>query len=160
VQPSPAQSGTSLLAYKDGKSVRLVSRNNVDHSKRFPALVAAVASLPPRILVLDGEVAIFDKQLRSRFDWLREPDPDAVATPPILIAFDVLCLDGAALMTRPLRKRREELEKLSLIGHGELVLPARRPAPNGLEAWAQVLERGYEGYVAKHDASPYSGGKT
>jgi hypothetical protein len=28
--------------------------------------------------VLDGEVAIYD-QLRSRADWLREPDPDAVA---------------------------------------------------------------------------------
>ena len=29
----------------------------------------------------DGEVAIFDQQLRSRFEWLREPDPDAIATP-------------------------------------------------------------------------------
>jgi hypothetical protein len=29
--------------------------------------------------VLDGEVAIYDEQLRSRFDWLREPDPTAVA---------------------------------------------------------------------------------
>jgi hypothetical protein len=24
-----------MLAYKDGKNVHLVSRNNVDHSKRF-----------------------------------------------------------------------------------------------------------------------------
>jgi hypothetical protein len=27
-------------------------------------------------------VAIYDEQLRSRFEWLRDPDPDAVATPP------------------------------------------------------------------------------
>ena len=39
---------------------------------------------------LDGEVAIFDQQLRSRFDWLREPDQDAVATPPLLMVFDLL----------------------------------------------------------------------
>jgi hypothetical protein len=32
--------------------------------------------------VLDGEVAINDQELRSRFEWLREPDPDAVASPP------------------------------------------------------------------------------
>jgi hypothetical protein len=31
---------------------------------------------------VDGEVAIFDKQLRSRFEWLQEPDPEAVASPP------------------------------------------------------------------------------
>jgi ATP-dependent DNA ligase len=40
--------------------------------------------------MLDGEVAIFDRQLRSRFDWLREPDPEEVATPPLLMVFDLL----------------------------------------------------------------------
>jgi hypothetical protein len=39
--------------------------------------------------VLDGEVAISDQQLRSRFDWLREPDPDAVASPSVFMAFDL-----------------------------------------------------------------------
>jgi hypothetical protein len=34
-----------------------------------------------RTLVLDGEVAIYNQELRSRFDWLRDPDPDAVASP-------------------------------------------------------------------------------
>jgi hypothetical protein len=31
-------------------------------------------------------VAIYDQQVRSRFDWLRELDPDAVASPPLFIA--------------------------------------------------------------------------
>jgi ATP-dependent DNA ligase len=35
-----------------------------------------------------------------------------------------------------------------------------RLAANGLEAWAQVIERGYEGYVAKDEASAYEGGPT
>jgi ATP-dependent DNA ligase len=43
--------------------------------------------------VLDGEVAISDQQLRSRFDWLREPDPDAVASPSVFMAFDLLNQD-------------------------------------------------------------------
>jgi hypothetical protein len=54
-------------------------------SARAP-LAAAVSKLSARSLVLDGEVAIYDQQLRSRFDWLREPDPDAVATPPMFMA--------------------------------------------------------------------------
>jgi hypothetical protein len=45
--------------------------------------------------VLDGEVAIFDQQLRSRFDWLRQgPAEEEVATPPMFIAFDVLYRRG------------------------------------------------------------------
>jgi hypothetical protein len=39
-----------------------------------------------------------------------------------------------------------------------LVHAARRLAPDGLKAWAQVLERGYEGLVAKDEASRYVGG--
>ncbi len=31
------------------------------------------------------------------------------------------------------------------------------PAPNGLEASRQEVERGYEGYVAKDEASAYKG---
>jgi ATP-dependent DNA ligase len=60
--------------------------------------------------VLDGEVAIYEQQLRSRFDWLREPDPDAVASPPLLMAFDLLYQDRLDLTTRPLRQRRARLE--------------------------------------------------
>ena len=31
---------------------------------------------------------------------------------------------------------------------------------DGMKAWQEVQERGYEGYVAKDEASPYSGGRT
>src|SRR5262245_61497656 len=77
--------GWRILAYKDGGPVRLVSRNGRDHPRRFAGIAAAVANLSARSLVLDGEVAIYDEQLRSRFDWLREPDRDAVATPPMFM---------------------------------------------------------------------------
>src|SRR5439155_16375760 len=73
--------GWRILADKDGGRVRLVSRSGRDHTRRFCDLAAAIAKLSARTLVLDGEVAIFDEQLRSRFEWLREPDPDGVATP-------------------------------------------------------------------------------
>ena len=40
------------------------------------------------------------------------------------------------------------------------MFPARRLAPHGIEAWAEVLARGYEGLVAKDPASPYRDGRT
>jgi ATP-dependent DNA ligase len=60
-----------------------VSRNGVDHTRRFHDIARAIAKLSARTLVLDSEVAIYDQQLWSRFEWLREPDSAAVATPPL-----------------------------------------------------------------------------
>ena len=93
--------GWRIVAYKDGARVRLVSRNGRDHTRRFAGIAAAIAKLAVRALVLDGEVAIYDERLRSRFDWLREPDADAVATPPMFMAFDLLHHSGRELTGRP-----------------------------------------------------------
>ena len=40
-----------------------------------------------------------------------------------------------------------------------LIIPARPLAANGLEAWAEVLERGHEGLVGKDESSAYLGGR-
>ena len=106
--------------------------------------------------MLDGEVAVYDQHLRFRFDWLREPDSTAVASPPLFMAFDLLYLDSRDLTARPLRERRARLE--DVVAGSELVFPVRRLAVNGLEAWEQVSARGYEGLVAKDEQSPYEGG--
>src|SRR5262249_5048015 len=49
--------GYRMLAYKEGARVRLVSRNGVDHTRRYPEVAAAIAQLPAPTLVLDGELA-------------------------------------------------------------------------------------------------------
>jgi bifunctional non-homologous end joining protein LigD len=150
--------GWRILTYKERGRVHLVSRTGVDHTKRFRDVAAAIADIPLATFVLDGEIAIFDAQLRSRFDWLRG-QPDELATPPILVAFDVLYRAGEDVTLRPLQDRRVLLEDL-ITGAGNLVLPVRRLASNGVDAWAQVLANGYEGYVAKDELSPYRGGVT
>ncbi len=82
-------------------------------SRRFTNLAAAIAKLSPRSRVLDGEVAIYDQQLRSRFDWLREPYPDGGASPPLFMAFDLLYQERRDLTARPLRDRRARLEDVA-----------------------------------------------
>jgi ATP-dependent DNA ligase len=74
------------------------------------------------------------------------------------MAFDLLYHERRDLTARPLRDRRARLE--DVVGGSELVFPIRRLAPDGLLAWTQVVERGYEGYVAKDGASVYEGGLT
>src|SRR5215467_8230287 len=143
--------GWRMLAYKDGSRVHLVSRNGRDHTRRFRDIAAAVSKLAARALVLDGEVAVYDEKLRSRFDWLREPDPDAVATPPMFMVFDVLHRNGRDLIGRPLRERRAGLE--DLVADNDLVLPVRRLGPDGLKAWSQVMSAGTK--ASKDEASLY-----
>jgi bifunctional non-homologous end joining protein LigD len=150
--------GWRVLAYKDAAGVRLMSRQGRDLTRRFPEVAAAVASLEVPSLLLEGEIAVFDRQLLSRFEGLRGRPTGETATPPTMIAFDCLYARGKDLRKRPLRVRRNVLEEL--VDEQRLILPARRLAAEGFEAWAQVLERGYEGMVGKDEASPYTEGRT
>jgi hypothetical protein len=77
----------------------------------------------------------------SRFDWLREPDPDAVASPHLLVAFDLLNQDGRRLSARPLRDRRVRLE--DLVAGSVWSSRCADWRPEALEAWAQVIECEY-----------------
>jgi bifunctional non-homologous end joining protein LigD len=151
--------GWRMVAYKAGTAVRLLSRAGKDHARRFAELAAAVRALPVATLILDGEVAIFDDKLISRFEWFRKRPEDVTATPPIYMAFDCLYVDGQDLRDMPLRERRAELEGVVENDH-TLLFPARRLAANGLEASEQVQRAGYEGMVGKDNASAYRGGRT
>ena len=72
--------------------MRLVGRNGRDHTKRFGDIADAVAKLKPETLTLDGEVAVFDAQLLSRFEWLRHINHGDLATPPLFMVFDLVQL--------------------------------------------------------------------
>jgi ATP-dependent DNA ligase len=71
-----------MVAYKTGGSVRLISRQGKEFTQRFPEVTKAVAALGAESVILDTEVAVFDRQLVSRFEWLRAQPKGDVATPP------------------------------------------------------------------------------
>jgi len=135
--------GWRIVAYKDRSHVRLIGRRGVDHRSRFPGFAEAIAALPATSLILDGEVAIFDEQLVSRFHFLWEREPDVPTTPPRFMAFDRLYVNVNALPSHPLRKRRAVLEEE--IRDQRLLLPVRHMAADGMEAWVEVERGGYEG---------------
>jgi len=147
-----------MTAYKSGGKVSLISRNGRDHTQRFAGIAEAIRLIPESTLTLDGEVAIYDQRLVSRFEWMRHHAPPELATPPLFMAFDCLCIERKDLRPNPLYVRRNILEEL--LYKQDQVLPVRRLADDGLKAWQQVLDGGWEGYVAKDPQSPYVGGRT
>ena len=105
--------GWRMLAYKDRRSVRLISRNAIDHTHRFHELAAAVAKLKSDVVVLDGEVAVYDEKLVSRFHLLGDERPTELCTPPIFMAFDVLQTGNRDVRDYTLEHRRVILEDVA-----------------------------------------------
>jgi bifunctional non-homologous end joining protein LigD len=74
------------------------------------------------------------------------------------MVFDCLYARNKDLRKQPLYVRRNVIE--DVLDEQDMGLPVRRLADAGLKASQQVIERGYEGLVAKDPASPYVGGRT
>jgi ATP-dependent DNA ligase len=118
----------------------------------------AIQRLAVRTLILDGEMAVYDHQLISRFEWLRHAAPPELATPPLLMVFDCLWARGKDLRAKTLYARRNVLEEV--LAQQDLLLPVRRLSDDGQKAWREVIEKGWEGLVAKDPMAPYVGGRT
>lgn len=146
--------GYRMVAYKNGDQVRLISRNLKDFTRQFADITEAIGALKAKTLVLDGEVAVFDENLVSHLGYLRGAPEEKLLTPPVFVGFDCLYARGKNLMGLPLKRRRAALEK-ELRGAEGPVMVARRLAENGLEAWQEVVAKGWEGLIAKDPASLY-----
>jgi len=140
--------GDRILAYKEGATVHLLSRNAKDHTAMFPKIAAAVGTLPSRTLLLDGEVVAFDRRRISRFQLLQQGQAEASYA-----VFDCLYRNGRDLRREPLVGRRETLE--TAVGDRDRIFLAQRLAENGLAAYQAAKRKGYEGVVAKDLSSQY-----
>jgi ATP-dependent DNA ligase len=120
--------GIRLLAFKEGSAVRLYSRNRLPQN--IPPLADAIARLPARQLILDGEVT-----------WDRES---------AYHVFDVLWHDGRLLTSSPLVDRQAILQSLPLAPPLHHVDAVDGPAP-----WERACAEGWEGVIAKRRDSLY-----
>jgi bifunctional non-homologous end joining protein LigD len=145
--------GIRLLAYKDGRAVSLLTRNDIDRTADFPDVAAAIARLRAPTLALDGEVVIFDEARVSRFGLLQRRGAGAT---PVYVAFDCLYARGRDLRGRPLAERRAQLERE--VRPGETLLIARRLPGTGTEAYEAARRLGLEGVILKDQASRYESG--
>lgn len=140
--------GYRILAYKEGKRVTLLSRNNNERTETYSQVSEAVGRLTNTTLLLDGEVVAFDKKSISRFEILQGDTQQGKYA-----VFDCLYVDGQDLRREPLTERRRMLE--SVVRESRHLMVGRRLAENGLEAFQIAKKKGYEGVVAKEASAPY-----
>jgi bifunctional non-homologous end joining protein LigD len=147
--------GYRALAFKDGKDVRLVSRN--EKPLDYPPLLDALKELPAKDLILDGEIAALDEKGRSSFQLLQlfKKSGDV---PLVYYVFDLLSLEGKDLCNQPLTARRKALASLLKDATENIRLSEElRGSKDELLRVAQ--EFGLEGLVAKRPNSVYESGR-
>ena len=149
--------GNRALAYRRDDKVRLFSRNGKEITGAFEAIAAALAKLRGGDFVLDGEIVAFDREGVSRFQLLQRHDLDPRVL-PVFTVFDCLEKDGKGMLREPLSRRRTAVELLIPPRH-TVLMRARRLSPDGFAAFETAKQKGWEGIIAKDEASPYQPGK-
>jgi bifunctional non-homologous end joining protein LigD len=158
--------GFRMLAGRHRGRPRLRYRRGADATGAFPEVAAALAPLPVRDLVLDGEIVVLDRDGRPNFQRLqqrfqsrrREAVRAAAEHPATLFLFDVLVVEERDVRALPLLDRKAILRDLVPAG------PVLRYVDHVLGAGESFLEEaralGLEGIVGKRAASPYVAGRS
>ena len=119
--------GARIQVHKSGGQVRVFSRALRDVTSAVPEVVEAVASLPARDLILDGEVLALQpdgtplpfQETMRRFGRRLEVDRLRTALPLTPFFFDCLYADGRPLTAEPQRARFAALQSAV----GDLAVP-------------------------------------
>jgi bifunctional non-homologous end joining protein LigD len=148
--------GFRLMARRDAAGVRLLTRNGIDWSGRFPLIAGAAGDLPVRSCLIDGEAVACDGDGLPSFDRLRYRRQDGAV---FLYAFDLLELDGQDLQREPIDVRKRRLATLLRRARCGLQLN-EYIAESGDVVFRHACKLGFEGIVSKRLGSRYPSGRT
>jgi ATP-dependent DNA ligase I len=162
--------GIRVQAHLADGVVRLFTRSLDDITDRLPEVVAALAALPVRDAVFDGELialradgrpyAFQDTASRaaSELDAPSASRPGAGTVPLSVFLFDVLHLDGTDLIDRPDAGRHTALA--SVVPPAMLMPRLVTDDPGAAAAFFQEsVAKGHEGVVVKSLSTPYAAGR-
>jgi DNA ligase 1 len=157
--------GARIQVHKSGDQVAVYSRRLNDVTPAVPELVEVVRRLPARDLIMDGEVIALRgngtphpfQVTMSRFGRRLDIERQRAELPLTPFFFDLLYLDGGALIDRPAQER---LSALADMAPDSLLVPRLVTASSeDAQRFLQTaLERGHEGIMAKALDAPYDAG--
>jgi len=150
----PKWDGYRALCLIEDKSVRFMSRNKKELTKRFPELSIVHRAIKGRSAILDGEIVGLDELGRPCFENLQNRVKCVVA----FFAFDCLMLNGNDLRSEPLIVRKSVLKKI--IKKSPHMTFTEHVVEDGKRLFVKIEKLGLEGMVAKRADSVYGSGRT
>jgi bifunctional non-homologous end joining protein LigD len=150
--------GIRILARRGSGGVRLITRHGIDFTAHFPLVASAVAALPARSCLIDGEAVVCDENGLAVFDLTRG---HGSKTSAVLCAFDLLELDGRDLRRRPIEERKGLLAKLLHDRDSDLSIVLNQIYEgDGEIVFSLACKLGCEGIVSKRLGSIYRRGRS
>ena len=104
--------GYRLQARLEHGKVKLLTRNGLDWTRKFPSIAAAIAELPATAALIDGELVVEGEDGVSSFSLLQQALKTGDDSRMVFYVFDLLHLDGDDLRPLPLQARKAALAKL------------------------------------------------
>jgi bifunctional non-homologous end joining protein LigD len=151
--------GFRIIAQKEGKEVRLYSRNGKLMNTLFPSLATELQAIDPDV-VLDGELVIEDLHGIPQFQLLQCGEPVAPKMRLCYYVFDLLRLENADVRKYILKERRELLRLLlKKIGNQQIIKGVETLSDEGSALLQKAKEEHWEGIMAKDSGSTYISGK-
>jgi bifunctional non-homologous end joining protein LigD len=148
--------GFRILAHRQGRTIRLLTRNGNDLSDRFPLALAAVAALPIKSCVIDAEAIVCDDGGLAVFNLIRGHGRNGRA---VLCAFDLLEVNGEDIRRAPIEDRKHRLSGLLRVPHEGIALNEHFSG-EGATIYKHACVLGCEGIVSKRLGSPYRAGRS
>jgi len=153
--------GYRMEARLDHGEVRLLTRKQQDWTHRFKPVAAAVAALPAKTALLDGEIVVEDDDGISNFSLLQTDLKDGRSDRFVYYVFDLLYLDGRDLTGEPLTARKAALANLlQRDGAGRVIRTAGHFDEAGPLILKHACAMGLEGIVSKRRNAPYRSGRS
>jgi ATP-dependent DNA ligase len=168
-QYEPKWDGFRCIAFRDGKQVYLQSKAGQPLARYFPDIADALARLPEKHFVLDGELVVPVKGALS-FDELQlrlHPAASRVqklakAHPAMYVIFDLLAESGRSYLNQPLCERRQLLEdfaRSNLISAKNVRLSPATTNDRVARAWFKKAGGDLDGIMAKQLDAAYASGE-
>src|SRR4051794_6134012 len=147
--------GYRLIVQREGKRVRLFTRNGHDWTDRYPLIAEAALRNRNASFVIDGEAVLLGVDGVSDFNGLHSRKHDDEVQ---FYAFDVLASAGEDLRRPPLSLRKASLARLLARRIDSIFLSDFEQGEIGPELFRHACLLGLEGLVSKHRDRPYRGG--
>jgi len=143
-----------------GRKVVICTRKGLDWTDKFPSLASALADLPCRSALIDGEIAVADEGGATDFGALQSAIGKGGKGASYYI-FDLLSLDGKDLSGKPLLERKGRLEGLlaDLPKNGPLFY-SDHVIGGGSAVFDEACDLRLEGVVSKRVDAPYRSGRS
>ncbi|SEE04024.1 bifunctional non-homologous end joining protein LigD [Rhizobiales bacterium GAS191] len=151
--------GYRMVSVIGREKVSMHTRRGRDWASRLPGIVADLADLDLRSAVIDGEAVMPGEDGISDFSLIHAALARGEALGAVLIAFDLMHLDGEDLRQTPLEERRAILQALLRRGQPLGVYFSEAVVGDGPAALRAACEIGLEGIVSKRRSSLYRSGK-